>query len=158
MSGVKDMRIRVQNARWWDPPVEDRSERLPLLPRALTATNQYVVPQSLYAFLEEAQLIEVAGHSMVLVVAGDHTPKPYAYLTGAIMLTASKLRFDGLELRNHSLFRAVIRQTVKVSVLWRCPQKWVKPKTEGSPVSLPRAASDFGPASRELDQPCLVRM
>src|ERR1035438_10015885 len=25
-------------------------------------------------------------------------------------------------------FFAVIRQTVKVSVLWRCPQKWVNPK------------------------------
>jgi hypothetical protein len=56
--------------------------------------------------LEEAQLIDVAGYSMVLVVAGDHTPKPYADLTGAIMLTALTLSLDDLELRNHSLFRS----------------------------------------------------
>jgi hypothetical protein len=103
MSGVKaGVGIRVQNSGWWDPPVEDRSELLPLLPRALTATNQYVVPQSIYASFEEAQLIDVAGNGMVLVVAGDNTPKPYTDLTGAIMLTASKLSLDDLELRNHS--------------------------------------------------------
>jgi len=78
----------MQNARWWYPPVEDRSELLPLLPPALTATYQYVTPQSIDASLEDAQLIDVAGDSMVLVVAGDHTPKPYTDLTGTIMLTS----------------------------------------------------------------------
>jgi hypothetical protein len=111
MGGVKaGVGIRVQNAGCWYPPFEDRSELLPLLPRALTArargTYQYVTPQSIDASLEDAQLIDVAGDSMVLVVAGDHTPKPYTDLTGAIMLTASKLSLDGLELRGHSLLRS----------------------------------------------------
>ena len=96
----------MQNAGCRYPPVEDRSELLPLFPSALTATDQYAVPQSIDAFAEEAQLIDVAGDSMELVVAGDHTAKPYTDLTGAIMLTASKLSLDGFELRDHSLFRS----------------------------------------------------
>ena len=104
MGGVKaGVGVRVQNAGCWYPPFEDRSELLPLLPRALAATNQYVSPQSVHASLEEAQLIDVAGDSMVLVVTGDNTPKPYTDLTGAIMLTALKLDLDGFELRNHAL-------------------------------------------------------
>ena len=107
MGGVKaGVGVRVQDSGCWYPLVEDRGELLPLLPGALTASNQYVMPQSIDAFAEEAQLIDVAGHRMVLVVAGDHTPKPYTNLTGAIMLTASKFSLDGLELRNHSLFRS----------------------------------------------------
>jgi hypothetical protein len=107
MGGVKaGVGIRVQNTGCWYPPVEDRSKLLPLLPRALTTTNQYVTPQSIDAFSEKAQLIDVARHSMVLVVAGDHTPKPYTDLTGAIVLTALKLSLDGFELRNHALLRS----------------------------------------------------
>src|ERR1019366_394068 len=101
MGGVKaGVGIRVKNAGWWYPPVEDRGELLPLLPGALTATNEYVAPESIDASLEDTQLIDVAGHSMILVVAGDHTPKPYTDLTGAIMLTALKLSLDGFELRS----------------------------------------------------------
>jgi hypothetical protein len=37
---------------------------------------------------EDAQLIDVTGDSMVLVVAGDHLPKPFTDLTGAIVLAA----------------------------------------------------------------------
>ena len=92
------VRKRVQNAGWWYPSVEDRSELLPLLPRALTTTNQYGSPQSIDTPMEDAQLIDVAGDSMVLVVAGDHTPKPYTDLAGAIMLTALKLGLDGFVL------------------------------------------------------------
>ncbi len=72
----------------------------------MAATNQNGMPQPIDASLEEAQLVDVAGDSMVLVVAGDHTPKPYADLTGAIMLTALKFSLDDIELRNHSLFRS----------------------------------------------------
>src|SRR5664279_3002952 len=107
MSGVKaGVGIRVQNAGWWYPPVEDWSKLLPLLPRALTTTYQYISPQSIDTSLEEAQLIDVTGDSMVLVVAGNHAPKPYTDLTGAIMLTASELSLDDLELRNHALLRS----------------------------------------------------
>src|ERR1700756_1178450 len=106
MGGVKTgIGVRVQNTGCWDPPVEDRSKLLPLLPRALTATNQYVSPQSIDTVAEKAQLIDIAGNSVVLVVAGDNTPKPCTDLTGAIMLTALKLSLDGFELRNHTLFR-----------------------------------------------------
>jgi hypothetical protein len=43
---------------------------------------------------------------MVLTVAGDHLQKPFADLTGAIMLPALKLYLDGFELRNHALLRS----------------------------------------------------
>jgi len=42
---------------------------------------------------------------MVLVVAIDHLPKPCTNLTDTIMLPAEKLDLDGLQLRDHSLFR-----------------------------------------------------
>jgi hypothetical protein len=59
-----------------------------------------------------------------LVVAGDDFPKPSPSLTGAIMLAAPKLSLDRFELLSFATIRffAVIGQTVKVSVLWRCPQ------------------------------------
>ena len=108
MGGVKaGIGKRVQNTGWGYPSVEDRSELLPLLPRALTTTNQYGSPQSIDTPLEDAQLIDVARHSMVLVVAGDHTPKPCTDVAGAIMLTASKLDLDGFELRNPTPFSPV---------------------------------------------------
>src|ERR1700724_3400298 len=77
MGGVKaGVGIRVQNAGCWYPLFEDRSELLPLLPCALTTTYQYVTPQSIDASLEDAQLIDVAGDSMVLVVAGGEATAP----------------------------------------------------------------------------------
>jgi hypothetical protein len=42
---------------------------------------------------------------MVLVVACDHLPKPCTNLTDTIMLAAEEPNLDGLQLRNHSLFR-----------------------------------------------------
>ena len=71
----------MQNGGWRYPLFQDRGEFLPLLPRGLAAANEDVTPQSIYAMPEDTQLIEVAGDSMVLVVAGDHTPKPYTDLT-----------------------------------------------------------------------------
>src|ERR1039457_4201425 len=102
MSGVKAcFRIRMQDGGWRYPPFQDRGEFLPLLPRGLAAANEDVTPQSIDAMSEGAQLIEVAGDSMVLVVAGDNLPKPHTDLTGAIMLPALKLSLDGFQLRNH---------------------------------------------------------
>src|ERR1700731_1817080 len=107
MGGVKaGVGIRVQNAGCWYPLFEDRSELLPLLPCALTTTYKYVTPQSIAASLEDGQLIDVAGDSMGLVVAGDHTPKHYPDLTGAIMRRGLKLGFDGFGLRSHTLLRS----------------------------------------------------
>jgi hypothetical protein len=71
----------------------------------LTATNQNVPPEPIHALSEDAQLIDVARNSMVLVIAGDHLPKPCTSLTDTIMLPAEKLNVDGFQLRNHSLFR-----------------------------------------------------
>ena len=86
----------MQNGGWRYPPVQDRGKFLPLLSRGLAAANEDVAPQSIDAMSEGTQLIEVAGDSMVLVVAGDNLPKPYTDLTGAVMLPALKLSLDGL--------------------------------------------------------------
>ena len=129
MGGVKaGMRVGVQYSGCWYPLVEDRSELLPLLPGALAATNQYGMPQSIDALAEEAQLIDVAGDSMVLVVAGDNTPKPYTNLTGAIMLTASELILDELELRNHTLLLRKDPPDGERLGLVALPTEGVKPK------------------------------
>src|ERR1035441_5776098 len=104
MSGVKAcFRIRMQDGGWRYPPFQDRGEFLPLLPRGLAAANEDVTPQSIDAMSEGTQPIEIAGDSMVLVIAGDNLPKPHTDLTGAIMLPALKLSLDGFQLRNHSL-------------------------------------------------------
>ena len=76
---------------------EDRSKLLPLLPRGLAAANQNAPPEPIDAIPEDAQLVDVAGNSMVLVVAGYDLAEPYTDLTGAIMLAALKLNLDGFE-------------------------------------------------------------
>ena len=106
MSGVEaGVRIGMQDSRYGYPPVEDRSQRLPLLLCALAATNQNVSPEPIYALSEGAQLTDIPGNSMVLVVASDHLPKPCTDLTDTIMLPAEKINLDGFQLHNHSLFR-----------------------------------------------------
>ena len=59
----------MQNARLGNPSFQDRSKSLPPLPGSLTTTDQYIPPQPVDASLKDAQLIDVAGHSMVLVIA-----------------------------------------------------------------------------------------
>ena len=159
MSGVEArVGIRVQNAGWWYPPVEDRSKLLPLLPRAWTATNQYVTPQSIDTSLEEAQLIDVAGDGMVLVVAGNHTPKPYTDLTSAIMLTVPKFSTDGFELRNHALFRSNPPDGEGLGLV-------ALPTVVGEPQEVEGLGFPFstllpitGRIAPELDQPGLIRV
>ena len=56
----------------------------------MAATNQNVSPEPVDALPEGAQLIDIPGNSMVLVVAVDDLPKPYTNLTDAIMLPAEK--------------------------------------------------------------------
>ena len=148
----------MQNAGWWYPPVEDWSKLLPLLPRALTATNQYVVPQSIDAISEEAQLIDVAGHSMVLVVAGDHTPKPYTDLTGAIMLTALKLNLDGFELRNHTLLRCDPPDGEGLGLVALPTEVGEAQEVERLRFPFPTPLPLTGRVAPELDQPCLIRV
>jgi hypothetical protein len=64
----------------------------------LTATNQDVPPEPIYALPEGAQPIDVAGNSVVLVIASDHLPKPCTNLLDTIMLPAEKLNLDGFQL------------------------------------------------------------
>src|ERR1035438_5302558 len=159
MGGVKaGVRIRVKNAGWWYPPVEDRSKLLPLLPRALTTTNQYVSPQSIDASLEDAQLIDIAGDSMVLVVAGDNTPNPYTDLAGAIMLTASKLSLDGLELRNHALLRSNPPDGEGLGLVALPTEVGEAQEVESLRFPFPTPLPLTGRIAPELDHPCLVRM
>jgi len=99
------VRIGVQDSGYGYPPVEDRSQGPPLLLCALAATTQNVPPEPIDALSEDTQLIDIPGNSMVLVVAIDHLPKPCTNLTDTIMLPAEKLDLDGLQLRDHSLFR-----------------------------------------------------
>ena len=99
----------MQDARAWYPPVEDRIEQLPFLACALTATNQNISPQPVHAMTEGAHLIEVSGHSMLLVVAVDDLPKPCTDLTCAVMLPALKLGPGGFQLRDHPLFRSNLK-------------------------------------------------
>ncbi len=148
----------MQNAGWWYPPVEDRSEFLPLLPRALTATYQYVAPQSIDASLEDAQLIDVAGNGMVLVISGDHTPKPYTDLTGAIMHPALKLNLDGFELRNHSLLRSDSPDGEGLGLVALSTEVGEAQEVEGLRFPFPTPLPLTGCIAPELDQPCLVRM
>ena len=96
MGGVEaSLRVGVQDPGRWYPLFEDHGKFCPLLLRALTTTNQNVTPQSIDTISEDAQLIDVARDSVILVVAVDHLPKPFTDLAGAIMHMASKLSLDG---------------------------------------------------------------
>jgi hypothetical protein len=159
MGGVEaSFRIGVQDPGRWYPPFEDRGKFLPLLPRGLTATNEDVAPQSIDAISEDAQLIDVAGDSMVLVVAGDHTPKPYTDLTGAIMLTALKLSLDDLELRNHTLLRSDPPDGERLGLVALPTEVGKAQEVEGLRFSLPMLLPGSGRIASELDQPGLIRV
>jgi hypothetical protein len=124
----------------------------------LTSASQNVPPEPIDAIPEDAQLVDVAGNSMVLVVAGYDLVEPYTDLTGAIMLPALKLSLDGFELRDHPLLRRNPPDD-ESSVVMRCPQKWLKPrnvKVSGFPS--PRSFRLRANEPPEFDQSCLVRM
>ena len=152
------LRVGVQDPGRCYPPFEDRGKFLPLLPRGLAATNKDVAPQSIDAFSEDAQLIDVAGDSMVLVVAGDHTPKPYTDLTGAIMLTASKLSLDGLELRDHSLLRSDPPDGEGLGLVALPTEVGEAQEVESLRFPFPTPLPVTGRIAPELDQPGLIRV
>ena len=148
----------MQDGGWWYPPFQDRGKFLPLLPRGLTAANEDVTPQSIDAMSEGTQPIEIAGDSMVLVIAGDNLPKPHTDLTGAIMLPALKLSLDGLELRNHPLLRGDSPDGEGL-VLVALPTVVGEPKErEGLRFPLPMLLPVSGRIAPELDQPGLIRV
>ena len=148
----------MQDPRRWYPPFEDRSKLLPLLPRALTTTDQYVTPQSIDAFSEGAHLIDIAGDSMVLVVADDHLPKPFTDLTGAIMLAALKLSLDGFQLRNHALFRSDPPDGEGLGLVALPTVVGKAQEVEGLRFPFPTLLPVTGRIAPELDQPGLIRV
>src|ERR1035438_982196 len=92
MSGVEaSLRIRVQDFRARYPPFEQRSESLPPFAGTLTAACEYLIPQPVDALPEGAQLPDISGHCVVLVVAVDDLPKPCTDLARASMHPAAKL-------------------------------------------------------------------
>jgi hypothetical protein len=77
MSGGKaGVRIRVQDTGWRNPPIQDGSNAVPPALSALTAANQNISPQTIDATCEEAQLVGVTGHSMVLVISQHNLLEP----------------------------------------------------------------------------------
>ena len=148
----------MQDSGCWYPRCEDRSKLLPLLPRALTTTNQYVTPQSIDAISEDAQLIDVAGDGMVLVVAGDHLPKPYTDLTGAIVLAALKLSLDGFQLRNHALLRSDPPDGEGLGLVAFPTVVGEPQEVEGLRFPVPTLLPVTGRIAPELDQPGLIRV
>src|SRR5580658_1071220 len=159
MSGVEaGFRVRMQDAGSWYPPFEDRSKLLPLLPRGLTAANQNVPPEPIDAILEDAQLIDVAGNSMVLVVAGDDLAKPYTNLTSAIMLPALKLSLDGFKLRDHSQFRCNSPDGERLCLVTTPAVVGEAQEREGLRFTIAALLPVTGRIAPELDQPGLIRV
>jgi len=78
----------MQDSGYGYPSVEDRRQRLPPLLGALTATDKNIPPEPIDALSEGAQLTDIPGNSMVLVITGDDLPTPCTDLTDAIMLPA----------------------------------------------------------------------
>jgi len=103
--GEANIRIGMQNAGLWNPPVQDGEQTPPTHPGALTATYQNIPPQSASAPPKDAQLSRVPGDSMVLVITQHHLPKPCAGLAGRVMLPALKFSLDGFQLRDHPVVR-----------------------------------------------------
>ena len=69
MGGVEaSIGVGMQDAGWWYPPSQEWSNALPSHLCALAAADQNIPPQSVDTTFEDAQLINVARHSMVLVV------------------------------------------------------------------------------------------
>jgi hypothetical protein len=90
MDGVEaSLRIGVQDSRVWDPPIEERNEAFPPHIGALAAAHQDLMPQSVDALSEEAQLVDVPGNGVVLVITSDDLSEPCTDLARAIMLSAA---------------------------------------------------------------------
>jgi len=112
----------VQDFRARYPPVEQRSESLPPVVCTLTAAYECLIPQPVDALPEGAQLPGISGHRVVLVVAVDDLPKSHAPTSlGRACIRRRSSTLMALSFATIRFF-AVIRQTVKLSVLWRRPQ------------------------------------
>ena len=148
----------MQDAGFWNPPVQERNQAFPTYPGALAAANQNIVPQPIQPPLEEAQLIDVSGDSVILVVALNDLLKPCTDVGCAIVLSALKLDLNVLKLRTHSLLRSDSPDG-EGSALVALPTVMGKAQ-EREGLRFPRSTllSVSGCIAPELDQPCLVRM
>jgi hypothetical protein len=124
----------------------------------LAATNQNVSPEPIDALSEGAQLIDIPGNSMVLVVAVDDFPKPCTNLTDAIMLPAEKLNLDSLQLRNHSLFRRNPPDGEGVGLVTSPAVVGEAQERKGLRFALASLFPFVGGEPPELDQPSLIRV
>lgn len=104
---------------------------------------------------EDAQLIDVAGDSMVLVVAGDYLPKPFTDLTGAIVLAALKLSLEGFQLRNHALLRSDPPDGEGFGLVALPPVVGEPQEVESLRFPFPTLLPVTGRIAPELDQPGL---
>ena len=106
MSGVEAcVGIRMQDARLWNPSVQQWGKLLPPHLCSLTSPDENTPPQPVNTSLKYAQLSRVSGHSMVLVITQHNSPKPCTDRGRTIMLPALKLSLDGFQLRDHPLLR-----------------------------------------------------
>ena len=148
----------MQDARVWNPPVEDRNQTLPTYLSALAAANQNITPQPIQPSLEEPQLIDVSGDRMVLGITLYDLLQPCTDVGRAIVLSALKLNLDGLQLRNHSLLRSDPPDGEGSGLVALPTEVSEAQKRKGLRFSLATLLSVSGCITSELDQPCLVRM
>ena len=95
---------------------------------------------------------------MVLVVAQHDLPKPSTDFGHAIMPPALKLDLDGLELRNHSLFRSDPTYGEGSALVALPTVVGEAQEREGLRFPLSTQLSVASGEPPELDQTCLVRM
>ena len=95
---------------------------------------------------------------MVLVVAQHDRPKPCTDFGHAIMFPASKLDLDGLEFRNHTLFRSDPTYGEGSALVALPTVVGVAQEREGLRFPLSTQLPVASGEPPELDQPCLVRM
>ena len=95
---------------------------------------------------------------MVLVVASDHLPKPCTNLTDTIMLPAEKLNLDGLQLRNHSLFRRNPPDGEGIGLVASPAVVGEAQEREGLRFPFAPLFPFVGCKTPELDQPGLLRV
>src|ERR1700733_7382291 len=159
MSGVEaGVRVGMQDSGDGYPPIENRSQRFPPLLGALAATDENISPESIDALSKGAQLTDVPGNSMVLVVAIDHLPKPCTNLTDTIMLPAEKLNLDGLQLRHHSLFRRDPPDSEGIGLVASPAVVGEAQEREGLRFPFAPLFPFVGCIAPELDQPSLFRV
>ena len=148
----------MQDFRARYPSFEEGMKSLPPFASPLTPACEDLIPQPVDALPEGAQLSQISGHCVVLVIASDHLPKPCTDLAGAIMHPAAKLDLDGIQLRNHPLFRRDAPDGEGIGLV--APPTVVSEAQEVERLRFSRATPlpVSGSEASELDQPGLLWM